>query len=76
MLDPSLSPSSNNIQNNQTSTSSCPVVQSGDIIKGTFSCKKSPDNSRELIVEVIFDIYRDQIKVLGKNPWIQVWSVR
>lgn len=44
-------------------------AEQGDEIKGTFSCRKGKDNTRELEVELVYTVGEDQ------KQRMQVWAV-
>lgn len=46
----------------------------GSIVKGQFTCSKNPENSRELIVEVTWEV--EHLSGEKVDMKAQVWKVR
>ena len=49
---------------------------SGTIVEGTFKCKKSEDNSRELDVEIHFSVREPEAEAAPGEVVVQMFKVR
>ena len=47
----------------------------GTVVEGTFKCKKSPDNSRELDVEIHYTVKEPEDAAPG-DVFVQIYKVR
>ncbi|KAI1788889.1 protein arginine N-methyltransferase [Ganoderma leucocontextum] len=52
------------------------TVADGTIVEGTFKCKKSEDNSRELDVEIHFSVREPEAEAAPKEVIVQMYKVR
>ncbi|KAM0747348.1 S-adenosyl-L-methionine-dependent methyltransferase [Meredithblackwellia eburnea MCA 4105] len=52
------------------------AVQDGTTLKGTFKCSKNPENSRELVVEIVWTVSHPGAKEGEGEVKAQVWKVR
>ncbi|OSX57198.1 hypothetical protein POSPLADRAFT_1067922 [Postia placenta MAD-698-R-SB12] len=52
------------------------TVHEGTIVQGTFKCHKSPDNSRELDVEIHYVVKDPSEEVTAKDVVVQIFKVR
>jgi type I protein arginine methyltransferase len=50
-------------------------LSTGTIVQGTFYCHKSPDNSRELDVEIHYSVKADTDSPAG-DTFVQMYKVR
>ena len=48
----------------------------GTIVEGTFKCKKSEDNSRELDVEIHYTVKEPEESAATSDVFVQIYKVR
>ena len=51
-------------------------VAAGTIVEGTFKCKKSEDNSRELDVEIHFSVREPEADAVRGDVVVHMYKVR